>query len=70
MQSRIMREIKAMKKLSHPHIISLYQVMDLKSDYYLAMELAPKGDLFDHLTKVGKVSSTYILLLILRCFIL
>ena len=50
------REIKAMKKLHHPHIICLYQVLDTSSDIFLALELATGGELYDRITSYGKVS--------------
>ena len=56
MQERVKREIKAMKKLQHPHIISLYQVIDTQTDIYLALELATGGSLFDRISLSGTVS--------------
>ena len=56
MQDKVKREVKAMKKLQHPHIISLYQVIDTKSDIFLAMELATGGDMYDRLCSHGKVT--------------
>ena len=51
-----------MMKLKHPNIISLYQAIELHTDIYLAIELAKGGDLFEHLTLVGKVSTLHLLL--------
>lgn len=57
MQERVKREIKCMKKLQHPHIVSLYQVIDTPSDIFLVLELASNGTLFDRIAKSGRVST-------------
>ena len=56
MQEKVKREVKAMKKLQHPNIICLYQVIDTTSDIFLAMELASGGDMYDRICTYGKVS--------------
>ena len=56
MQEKVKREVKAMKKLQHPHIICLYQCIDTHSDIFLALELATGGDLYDRICESGKVS--------------
>ena len=56
MQEKVKREVKAMKKLQHPHIICLYQVIDIPSDIFLVLELATGGDLYDRICTQGKVS--------------
>ena len=56
MQSKVKREIQAMKALTHPHIIALYQVIDTPSDIFLVMELAQPEDLYDHLLEKARVS--------------
>ena len=57
MQEKVKREVKAMKKLQHPHIICLYQVIDTTSDIFLALELANGGDMYDRICTHGKVSA-------------
>ena len=52
----IVKETKALKKLKHENIIQLYEVYDEKSAIYLFMELAQGGDMFDHVTRRGKLS--------------
>lgn len=56
LQKKVKLEVKVMKKLQHPHIVSLYQVIDTHSDIFLVMELATGGDLFDRISQFGKVS--------------
>ena len=55
MQEKVKREVKAMKKLQHPHIICLYQVIDIPSDIFLVLELATGGDMYDRICTQGKV---------------
>ncbi|UYV62677.1 SIK3 [Cordylochernes scorpioides] len=43
---KIFREIQIMKLLQHPHIISLYQVMETERTIYLVTEYASGGEIF------------------------
>ncbi|XP_068621729.1 serine/threonine-protein kinase par-1 [Battus philenor] len=49
------REIAIMKKLRHPHIVRLYQVMESAHTLYLVTEYAPNGEIFDHLVSKGRM---------------
>ncbi|KAI5640077.1 protein kinase domain-containing protein [Phthorimaea operculella] len=49
------REIAIMKKLRHPHIVRLYQVMESTHTIYLVTEYAPNGEIFDHLVSRGRM---------------
>ncbi|OWR46801.1 putative serine/threonine-protein kinase NIM1 [Danaus plexippus plexippus] len=49
------REIAIMKKLRHPHIVRLYQVMESSHTLYLVTEYAPNGEIFDHLVSKGRM---------------
>lgn len=44
-----------MKRLRHPHIIRLYQVMETEKMIYLVTEFAPGGEIFDHLVRNGRM---------------
>ena len=46
---KIVREVKVMKLLSHPHIIRLYQVMETDRYMYLVTEYASGGEIFGEL---------------------
>uniref|UniRef100_A0A2A4K5M6 non-specific serine/threonine protein kinase n=1 Tax=Heliothis virescens TaxID=7102 RepID=A0A2A4K5M6_HELVI len=50
------REIAIMKKLRHPHIVRLYQVMESSHTIYLVTEYAPNGEIFDHLVSRGRMT--------------
>ncbi|CAH0689080.1 unnamed protein product [Chilo suppressalis] len=49
------REIAIMKRLRHPHIVRLYQVMESTYTIYLVTEYAPNGEIFDHLVSRGRM---------------
>ncbi|XP_063301666.1 serine/threonine-protein kinase SIK1 isoform X2 [Pelobates fuscus] len=53
---KIYREVQIMKKLRHPHIIRLYQVMETKDMIYIVTEYAQNGELFDFLTVRGRLT--------------
>ena len=53
---KISREIEIMRKLSHSHIIQLYQVMETESMIYIVTEYAANGEIFDHLVRNGRMS--------------
>jgi 5'-AMP-activated protein kinase catalytic alpha subunit len=52
---RIAREIKILKKIRHPKIIQLYQIIETESELYLIMEHANAGELFDYIVKYDRV---------------
>ncbi|XP_059046828.1 uncharacterized protein LOC131842307 [Achroia grisella] len=52
------REIAIMKRLRHPHIVRLYQVMESSHTIYLVTEYAPNGEIFDHLVSRGRMPET------------
>jgi len=45
-----LREGETMSALSHPHIVKLYDRVELDERLFLAMQLARGGDLHDHIT--------------------
>lgn len=53
---KIYREVQIMKRLRHPHIIRLYQVMETKDMIYIVTEYAKNGELFDYLSVRGRLS--------------
>lgn len=53
--AKIFREVHIMKRLRHPNIIRLYQVMETEKMIYLVTEYAPGGEIFDHLVKNGRM---------------
>eukprot|EP00730_Choanoeca_flexa_P000254 TRINITY_DN10117_c0_g1_i1.p1 TRINITY_DN10117_c0_g1~~TRINITY_DN10117_c0_g1_i1.p1 ORF type:complete len:630 (+),score=160.06 TRINITY_DN10117_c0_g1_i1:116-2005(+) len=46
---RVALEIKALKELRHQNISQLYQVVETKDKYFLVLEYAPGGELFDYI---------------------
>ncbi|KAM8977788.1 serine/threonine-protein kinase SIK1 [Pelodytes ibericus] len=53
---KIYREVQIMKKLRHPNIIRLYQVMETKDMVYIVTEYAQNGELFDYLSTQGRLT--------------
>lgn len=53
---RIAREIKILKKVRHPHVIQLYQIIETERELYLIMEHANGGELFDCIVRNGRMS--------------
>ncbi|GAB4843295.1 CBL-interacting serine/threonine-protein kinase 7 [Ancistrocladus abbreviatus] len=51
MEPRIIQEVAAMRRLNHPNILRIYEVMATKARIYLVMELAKGGDLFEKLAR-------------------
>jgi len=43
---KVQREVEVMKKLKHPHIIKLYEVMETKQMLFLVTEYVPGGEIF------------------------
>ncbi|XP_022872085.1 SNF1-related protein kinase catalytic subunit alpha KIN10-like isoform X2 [Olea europaea var. sylvestris] len=47
---KVRREINIMKRLSHPHIVRLFEVIDTQSKVYVVMEHMDLGELYDYVT--------------------
>uniref|UniRef100_H3AL34 non-specific serine/threonine protein kinase n=1 Tax=Latimeria chalumnae TaxID=7897 RepID=H3AL34_LATCH len=52
----IRREIEIMSSLSHPHIITIYEVFENKDKIVIVMEYASKGDLYDYINERQKLT--------------
>lgn len=46
---RVSREIKILKLVNHPNVISLYEIIETQKQLYLIMEYACGGELFDYI---------------------
>lgn len=46
---RVSREIKILKLVKHPNVISLYEIIETQKQLYLIMEYACGGELFDYI---------------------
>ncbi|KAH0951990.1 hypothetical protein HN011_005435 [Eciton burchellii] len=53
--AKIFREVHIMKRIRHPHIIRLYEVMETEKMIYLVTEYASGGEIFDHLVRNGRM---------------
>jgi 5'-AMP-activated protein kinase catalytic alpha subunit len=52
---RVAKEIQILKKLRHPHIIQLYEIIETPKELFLIMEYANGGELFDHIVKNTRI---------------
>ncbi|KNA07012.1 hypothetical protein SOVF_175830 [Spinacia oleracea] len=55
MMDQMKREISVMKRLKHPNIVELFEVMATKSKIFLALELVRGGELHAKVSKEGKL---------------
>jgi 5'-AMP-activated protein kinase catalytic alpha subunit len=55
MAEKVRREISNLKRLSHPHIIRLYQVIQTPSDIFVVIEYVSGGELFDYIVQKGRL---------------
>lgn len=53
---RVIREIKILKSIRHPHIIKLYEIIETKARIFLIMEYACGGELFDYIVRKDRLS--------------
>ncbi|KAK6914015.1 Protein kinase domain [Dillenia turbinata] len=58
MEPRIIREVAAMRRLQHPNILKIHEVLATKSKIYLVMELATNGELFNKIAKRGRLTES------------
>ena len=49
-------EIETLKKISHPNIISIYEIFEDSKNYYIMTELLEGGELFEMITTKGSFS--------------
>lgn len=53
--AKLMREVDIMKRLDHPNIVKLFEVLDTEKTLYLVMEYANGGEVFDFLVAHGRM---------------
>ncbi|KAJ4891333.1 CBL-interacting serine/threonine-protein kinase 11 [Raphanus sativus] len=56
LSNNIKREISIMRRLSHPNIVGLHEVMATKTKIFFAMEFVKGGELFNRISKHGRLS--------------
>ncbi|EGR31880.1 protein kinase domain protein [Ichthyophthirius multifiliis] len=55
-KKRLQREIQILRKIRHPNIIQLYEIIESQKQMFLFMEYAPNGELFDFIITRKKAS--------------
>ncbi|EAY07696.1 CAMK family protein kinase [Trichomonas vaginalis G3] len=53
---RIHREIEILKKVNHPFISHLFEVIESENEIYIVMEFAPNGTLLNYINEHGPLS--------------
>ena len=48
---RIEKEIKYLKKLNHPNIVKIYEIIENENNFYISMEYVSGGELFNYIVK-------------------
>ncbi|GAA5897892.1 hypothetical protein JCM6882_005106 [Rhodosporidiobolus microsporus] len=54
--SLLTRELHHHRRLRHPHLLTLYELLATESSIYLVTELCAGGELFDYLVEHGRLS--------------
>ena len=52
---RVEKEIKYLKTLNHPNIIQIYEVIENNKNFYIVMEYASGGELFNYIVQKEKI---------------
>lgn len=52
---RIVREIKILKKIRHPHLIQLFEIHEADKELFFVMEQANGGELYDYIVKHERI---------------
>jgi 5'-AMP-activated protein kinase, catalytic alpha subunit len=55
-KTRVKREIDILRRIRHPYIVQLYEVIETDKYHFLVMEHMDKGELADYIEDRGKVS--------------
>ncbi|SCV74499.1 BQ2448_8140 [Microbotryum intermedium] len=56
--SLLTRELHHHRRLRHPHVLALYEIIATESSIYLVTELCTGGELFDYLVEKGRLSAS------------
>ncbi|KAG0483582.1 hypothetical protein HPP92_011666 [Vanilla planifolia] len=56
LSDHIKREISILRRLRHPHIVRLHEVLASRSKIYFVLDFAKGGELFDRVSSAGRLS--------------
>jgi len=56
LKERLSKEIAIMKDADHPNILNLLGCYETEDSVIILLELAPNGELFDHMVKTGRLA--------------
>lgn len=52
----LFRELQLHRRLRHPHVLALYEIIATETSIWLVSELCTGGELFDYLVETGRLS--------------
>ncbi|KAJ6408808.1 hypothetical protein OIU84_008496 [Salix udensis] len=55
MAEQIKREVATMKRIKHPNVVRLYEVMGSKTKIFIVLEFVTGGELFDKIVNHGRM---------------
>uniref|UniRef100_A0A7S1NGA1 non-specific serine/threonine protein kinase n=1 Tax=Eutreptiella gymnastica TaxID=73025 RepID=A0A7S1NGA1_9EUGL len=58
MEEQLKREIAIMRKLDHPHVTKMFEVLQTQKHVYLVLELVTGGELFDKIVQKKRFDET------------
>ena len=50
------QELEVLQKTAHPHIVSVYELLEDEANFYIISEIVTGGELYDHILKVKRLS--------------
>ncbi len=53
---RFRREVDVVRRIAHPHVLPIHQVVETRRDLFLVMDYHPGGDLADRLARAGRLA--------------
>jgi BR serine/threonine kinase len=58
LQSKVQREISLMQLVDHPHLLKLVDVLESPRHFYMVLEYAQNGELFEYLVSRGRLDES------------
>ena len=66
MAGKVKTEVDVMRRVHHPNVVRLHEVMATRSRIYFVMEYAAGGELFDRICSAGRFSEDEVIIRLLE----